>query len=322
MNKRILRSVVVSFILLTVFTGTFLLSACSRARGTKDNGVLEAGGRPTLNVVTSFYPVYIATINVTRNVPSVSVKNMTEPQTGCLHDYALKPDDLKTLEKADIFIINGAGMESFLDDVVKQQDDLKIIEASENIPLLSDDSGEENPHVWVSVTNCIAYVNNIAEQLAAVDKGNESLYRANAKAYVKKLEVLKDEMHDAIDPLVSRDIITFHEAFPYFAQEFSLNIASVIEREPGSEPTPRDLEEIIETVRDTNINALFAEPQYSSKAAEMIARETGAKIYTLDPIVTGESGTDAYDAYIEAMRRNKEALSNALKASASISGDK
>lgn len=312
MVRRVLRSATVCFIFLIVFTSTLLLSACSRTRDTEDNSALEAGGQPTLNVVTSFYPVYIAAINVTRDVTSVTVKNMTEPQTGCLHDYALKPDDLKTLEKADVFIINGAGMESFLDDVIKQQDELNIIEASKDIPLLMDESGEENPHVWISITNYITYVNNIAEQLSAIDKSNAQLYRANAEAYVLKLEALKDEMHDALDALKNKDIITFHEAFPYFAQEFNLNIATVVEREPGSEPTPRELEEIIETIKHTNINALFAEPQYSSRAAEMISRDTGAKIYTLDPVVTGESNTDAYDAYIEAMRSNKEALLEAL----------
>ncbi len=308
MVKRILRSAVMCLI----FTSMLFLPACVRTEGAEQNSGSEAGGRATLNVVTSFYPVYIATINVTRDVPSVTVKNMTAPQTGCLHDYALKPEDLKALEKADLFIINGAGMESFLDDVIRQQDCLKIIEASKDIPLLMDEGGEENPHVWVSVSNAVAYVNNIATQLSAVDNSNESLYKANAQAYVKKLEALKDEMHEELKPLVNRDIITFHEAFPYFAQEFNLNIAAVVEREPGSEPTPRELEAIIDTIEETGIRALFAEPQYSSRAAEMIARDTGARIYTLDPVVTGESNADAYDAYIDAMKKNKETLLEAL----------
>jgi zinc transport system substrate-binding protein len=308
MIRGVLRSATVCFISAAIL----ILAACGYRGGIGQDNSSKTDGHPELNVVTSFYPVYIAAINVTRDIPSVTVKNMTAPQTGCLHDYALKPEDLKTLEKADVFIINGAGMESFLDDVIKQQGDLKIIEASKDIPLLEDDSGEENPHVWVSITNGIAYVRNIAEQLSAIDKSNADLYRANAEAYVLKLEALRDEMHDALDPLGNKDIVTFHEAFPYFAQEFDLNIAAVIEREPGSDPTPKELEEIIDTIKNTGIKALFAEPQYSSRAAEMIARETGAKIYTLDPVVTGESNADAYDAYIEAMQTNMEALLEAL----------
>jgi zinc transport system substrate-binding protein len=88
---------------------------------------------------------------------------------------------------------------------------------------------------------------------------------------------------------------------------------AVIEREPDTEPTPRELGEIIDTVNASGIRALFAEPQYSSKAADAIARETGAKVYSLDPVVTGEAGADSYDAYINAMEKNKQTLLEALK---------
>jgi len=305
MLKGIMRSSAAVFIFLLVIVS--VLTACGRT----DNNIADTTDTG-LNVVTSFYPVYLATINVTKDIPGVRVTNMTEPQTGCLHDYALKPSDLKTLEKADVFIINGAGMESFLEDVMNRQKNLKIIEASEGIPLLKDGNGEENAHAWVSVTNAITYVNNIAGQLSAADPVNEAKYRANAEAYVRKLTDLKEEMHGALDGLKNRDIITFHEAFPYFAQEFDLNIVAVVEREPGSEPTPRELADIIDVIKQTGIKALFAEPQYSSKAAEAIARDTGAKVFTLDPVVTGEAVPGAAGEYIEKMRKNAEALVEAL----------
>ncbi len=295
-------------LLVLLLISTLLLSAC----GNKEAGISETDDTDKLAIVTSFYPVYVATINVTRDIGNVTVKNMTAPQTGCLHDYSLKPQDLKTLEKADVFVINGAGMEAFIDDVIKQQKDLKLVEASKNIELLKDESGEENPHVWVSVSNAIEYVNNIAEQLSAIDPGNSQKYKANAEDYTEKLEALSKEMHAAVDSLSNRNIITFHEAFPYFAQEFSLNIAAVVEREPNTEPTAKELEGIIDLVNNTGIKALFAEPQYSPKSADTIARETGAKVYTLDPVVTGEADENAYDAYIERMRENKNALVEAL----------
>lgn len=306
MLKRILRSTAAGFVYILIFA--LLLTACGRTKNSKLEDTMDTG----LDVVTSFYPVYLATINITKDIPGVNVTNMTEPQTGCLHDYALKPVDLKTLEKADVFIINGAGMESFLEDVVSRQKNLKVIEASEGITLLKEANGEENPHVWVSVTNTVTYVNNIAAQLSAVDPANEAKYRANAASYIQKLTDLKDEMHSVLDGLKNRDIITFHEAFPYFAQEFDLNIIAVVEREPGSEPAPRELADIIDTIEQTGIKALFAEPQYSSKAAEAIARDTGATVFTLDPVVTGEAVPDAADAYIETMRKNGETLAEAL----------
>ena len=295
-------------LLVLLLISTLLLSAC----GNKEVGISEGNDTDKLAIVTSFYPVYVATINVTRDIGNVTVKNMTAPQTGCLHDYSLKPQDLKTLEKADVFVINGAGMEAFIDDVIKQQKDLKLVEASKNIELLKDESGEENPHVWVSVSNAIEYVNNIAKQLSAIDPGNSQKYKANAEDYTAKLESLSKEMHAAVDSLSNRNIITFHEAFPYFAQEFNLNIAAVVEREPNTEPTAKELEGIIDLVNNTGIKALFAEPQYSPKSADTIARETGAKVYTLDPVVTGEADENAYDAYIERMRENKNALVEAL----------
>jgi zinc transport system substrate-binding protein len=235
---------------------------------------------------------------------------MTKPQTGCLHDYQLTPDDLKTLEKADIFIVNGAGMESFLDKVIKQQPHLKIVEASQGIKLLKDDHGEENPHVWVSIPGNIAQVKNIAEQLTVIDKTNAAKYKSNSEEYVEKLVNLNQKMHLALDGVKNRNIVTFHEAFPYFAQEFKLNIAAVIEREPGSEPSPQELKDTIKVIRDSQIKALFAEPQYSMKAAETIARETGAKVYTLDPVVTGDS---TLNSYINIMEQNLTTLESALK---------
>lgn len=271
------------------------------------------GKEDSLDIVTSFFPVYVAVINVTRDVPGVTVTNMTEPQTGCLHDYVLRPQDLRLLEDADVFIINGAGMEAFLDDVTAQRKDLRIIEAAEGIPLLEEEDGEENPHVWVSLTNAVPYVRNIAERLSEIDKDNAALYGKNAAVYIEKIEKLGSEMHSRIDGLKNRDIITFHEAFPYFAQEFDLNIAAVVEREPGTEPTQKELVEVIETVKRTGIKALFAEPQYSSGATEVIAAETGAVLYTLDPVVTGKAVPEAADAYLDAMRQNMETLIQALQ---------
>nr|WP_201767312.1 zinc ABC transporter substrate-binding protein [Sporomusa ovata] len=290
-----------------------MLAGCGQNKGSTTQSSTNTGQKDNFTIVTSFYPMYISTINVTKGIPGVEVVNMTKPQTGCLHDYQLTPEDLKTLEKANAFVINGAGMEAFLDKTIKQQPQLKIIDASKNIELLKDESGEENPHVWVSVSNAILQIQNIAEQLAAVDTKNAAQYKNNAAEYVKKLEALRDTMHKSLDGTKNKDIITFHEAFPYFAKEFNLNIVSVIEREPGSEPSPAELEATINTIKKSHIKALFAEPQYSSKAAQTIAQETGAKVYTLDPAVTGEAKSDAYDAYIRIMENNLKILQEALQ---------
>ena len=277
-------------------------------------GEKKAAGDGKVHIVTSFYPMYIDVINITKGVEGVEVSNMTEPQTGCLHDYQLTTKDMKTLESADIFVVNGAGMESFMGKVIESHKNLKVIDASkwDEIKFIEQD-GEPNPHVWMSVTYSMMQVKEIVRELCAADPAHADAYRKNALTYVNRLTDLRHEMHDALDDLPNKDIVTFHEAFPYFAKEFKLNIVSVIEREPGTEPTPAELEKTIEQVNASCTKALFTEPQHSPKAAETIASATGATIYTLDPIVTGEAKETAADDYINRMRANMETLKEALK---------
>lgn len=276
-------------------------------------GTQSPAAKKDFTIVTSFYPMYIDVINITKGVEGVKVVNMTKPQTGCLHDYQLTTEDMKTLEKADLFVANGAGMESFLDKAVKQNKNLKVVEAADykDIDLLKD-GDEDNPHVWLSITYAIGQVKAISAALCEADPSHADAYRKNALDYCMKLEELKKEMHEQLDNLPHKDIVTFHEAFPYLAKEFKLNIVSVIEREPGTEPTPQELEDTIAKVNSLPVKVLFTEPQYSPAVAETIARETGAKIYTLDPVVTGEANDQAMDAYINAMKKNMEVLKEAL----------
>lgn len=262
-----------------------------------------------LQVLTSFYPMYVSTLNVVGDTPGVEVSCLAPPFVGCLHDYALSAGDMKQLGGADVFVANGAGMESFIEKALKQSPGLKMVEASKGIKL----AFEDNPHVWVGISGAIRQVNNIAGGLAKADPENAQQYRANAAAYVAKLEKLRDEMHAALDGLKDRDIITFHEAFPYFASEFRLNIAGVIEREPGSEPNARELAETVDIIKKQDVHALFAEPQYPSKSARVIEKETGVPVSILDPVVTGpREPAKARDAYLVAMRKNLDVLRKAL----------
>lgn len=272
-------------------------------------------------IVTSFYPMYIITLNITQGIDGVSVSNMAGQQTGCLHDYQLQNKDMKNLETADAFVINGAGMESFLDKAMEQLPDLPVIDASEGISLLAaeedhdhDHEGESheeevNAHVWVSISNCIEQVENVTSALEELAPEHAAQYRANGDTYKEKLSALRDEMHRELDDLPNRDIVTFHEAFPYFAEEFDLHIVAVVNREPDSQPSARELADAIGLIQSTGVKAVFAEPQYSESAAQVISNESGATLYLLDPAVTGE---DDPDAYLNAMRKNLEVLKQAL----------
>ena len=267
-----------------------------------------------LKIVTSFYPIYLDVLNVAGGVPGVEVVNLTPPLTGCLHDYQLTPEDMKTLETADIFVINGLGMENFLDKVKEARPDLKIIDASDTpdiVPIVTD--GVPNPHVWMSLTYSIAQVKNIQSKLCELDPDHTDQYRRHALSYVDNLTTLRDEMHISLDLLQNKDIVTFHEAFPYLAAEFKLNIVAVIEQEPDTEPTPQELTALIEKINALPVKVIFTEPQYSSKAAETISRETGAKIFVLDPIVTGDPKAEKTMDYPDRMLSNTLTLIKALQ---------
>lgn len=287
----------------------------------------EPQEEPRLKVVASFYPIYIMLLNLTDGIPQIQVDNMAGQQTGCLHDFQMQTDDMKNLESADAFVINGAGMESFLDKVVEELPALTVINSSTGIPLIA--SGEDepegeahhegdghhhdsgyNPHLWVSISNYIQQVENIRDGLMQMDPAYAQMYQSNCEEYVGKLEALKQKMHQKLDGLPHRDIITFHEAFPYFAQEFDLHIAAVINREPESEPSARELADTILLVRSSGVKALFVEPQYPKTAADIISNETQADVYVLDP---GVSGEESKDAYLNIMEQNLQVLLTALQ---------
>jgi zinc transport system substrate-binding protein len=290
-----------------------MLAGCSMPNGNRASVTPEVTGKPLapITIAASFYPMYIMLMNITIDMPNIRIVDMTQPTTGCLHDYTATADDMKNLEGAQFLVINGAGMESFMEKVMQQFPTLKIIDSSHDIPIIQGegDTGD-NPHLWVSISNAILQVRNIGEQLSAQDPADADRFTANTDAYVAKLEAERIKMHQALDGLQKRDIITFHEAFPYFAREFDLNIVGVIEREPGSEPSPQELSATIDKIKTGKVQALFAEPQYLATAADTIAQETGLKVYILDPAVSGPMDANAY---LDIMDSNLKVLQEALR---------
>ena len=275
---------------------------------------IEAPTKPvetSFKIVTSFYPIYIMAINLVKNIPGVAVTNLTPASTGCLHDYSVTPDDLKKLAGTQIFIANGAGMEAFLNKIIAQYPALPVAKLDEGIPLLKASSGSgANPHLWLSISDAILQVKNLEKVLEKADPVHQVDYAKNSTSYIAKLEALRQKMHHELASYKGVSIITFHEAFPYFASEFGLKIAAVIEREPGSEPSAKALSDTVKLIKIFKIKALFSEPAYPASAINVISKETGLKVYTLDPAVTGP---DDKDAYLNIMERNLISLKAALK---------
>lgn len=303
-----------ALILILALVLNLALAACSLQNREEKQG---------LSILTSFLPMYIFTANIVEGAEGIDLNNLAAPESGCLHDYTLLPADMKKLEQADVFIINGAGMEGFMDQVARESEELLIVNAAAGIDIpeldleAEDDHDEdheheheENPHVWLSIPLAIRQVENISRGLQAADPDNAALYDSNAVAYIEKLEILYARMQSELATVDRREIITFHEAFPYFAYDFDLEIVGIINREPGSEPTAAELAATIELIREKGIRALFAEPQYPLNIAQTIAGETGAEIYILDPIATGELDKGYYELKME---ENLQVLLEALK---------
>ena len=261
-------------------------------------------------ILTTFYPMYILTQNVVGGIDGVTVSNMAEQTVGCLHDYTLQTRDMVMLEEADALVINGGGMEQFMDRVVTTRADLPVIEASKGIEMEpSIEEGLLNAHVWLDPQMASVQVENIAAGLAEADPVHAELYSANAQAFLERLKELDAEMEEALRPLNGKEIITFHEAFNYLARRYGMVVAGVIANEPGEEPSTREIAETCDLVSQLGIKTLFAEPQYPQTAAKIIAGETGASVYVLDPCVSGSGKPESYE---EIQRENVRVLREAF----------
>lgn len=273
------------------------------------------------NIVTSFYPMYVAALNITDGIEAVEVKNLTSDMGGCIHDYVLTTTELVTLAKADVLVINGAGMEGFMDKVISNFDKLHIIDSSIGIEIIQNECDdkhhiheghihETNAHVFVSIRNYIKQVQNICDRLVQIDAANETKYKQNTFQYITKLKVLEQEIGSFMSKELKRNIVTFHNTFDYFAKDYGLNVIGTIENEHGKTPSAGEIAELIEKIKSSNVQAIFVEPEYSIKIVDTISRETGIKIYTLNPITTGKNEKNEY---INIMRENLRVFKEALE---------
>ena len=275
-------------------------------------------------VITSFYPIWIMTLNLTRGLEDITVQNLAAPTVGCLHDYQLQTADMKALADADVFLINGAGMEAFLPEITRAFPSLPIVEAAEGIELLSETSAveigeseeETNSHIWLDASRAILMAENLAAGLIRCFPEDGETITANLKEYRSRLLSLDQRLRDGLKDLPRQEIVTFHEAFPYFANAYGLRVVAVVNKEPGETLTPAQMSELIREISQLGNPPLFVEPQYTELSAQTLSRETGASVYSLDPIVTGPSEDVPLDYYETVMLRNMNTLITALSASA------
>jgi zinc transport system substrate-binding protein len=273
--------------------------------------VKKPAEKKDFRVLCTVFPMYVFTRNIVGSVPGTSVELMLPASLGCPHDYSLTPGDMEKIMGADVLVVNGMGLEAFLaKPALGANPRLKVIDASYGIDPIADSHGT-NPHVWVSLSDAFAQVRNIAFGLAELDPRNAAQYKKNGAAYAAEFMVLRMEFLLALKDAPVKRIVTFHDAFAYFARDLGLEVAAVIEETPGQEPSAGDLARLARKLKEARPIGIFAEPQYPEKIADVLSRESGVPVYVLDPVASGEMTPTAY---MDGMRKNLETLKKALAA--------
>lgn len=261
----------------------------------------------TTKVVTSFYPMYIIAENLIDGANNVELENMADVNVGCLHDYTLMTEDIKKVEEADIFISNGLGMESFIDKLIEANSNMKIIDSSKDIKNVINSGEEANPHIWTSIDNYILQVQTIASGLKEYNPENKDIYEENEKAYVDELENLKNKFDGELNDLEGKKAVCLNEAFEYMGEELGVELLTVETDHEESTMSAEMLKNIIDIVKEENIDIIIIDKNDNKSNAETIANETGAKIYELNSGLTGNLDKDAY---IKQMEENIDILKN------------
>ncbi len=274
------------------------LSSCSEA---------EHSG---IRVTASFYPVYIIAENVVGEVPGIDLRSMAQPQTGCLHDYQLTTADMRSLEDTDLFIVNGGGMESFLDNALELFPELDVIDTSAGVTSLDGhDHGHtghdhgENSHYWMYPENAVVQAENICGALSEICPEYADEFRQNTDAFKESVSGIETFDGKGIS------VCVFNEAFEYLHLSYGFDVAAVVEMDENETPSAKELAEIITEINEGGIDLLIAADDASKTVADTIARETGAGVAVLDPVLTGDP---VPERYTEAMNENARILKGSV----------
>jgi zinc transport system substrate-binding protein len=308
-----------------------------------NNNINKQGKAVDLKIATTFYPIYMIGLNLANGSENIEVKSLTQINTGCIEDYQLTTEDLRIISDADVLVVNGGGMEKFLDDIKTNYPELKIIDASKGISLLQnsgngellteadnesllteEDRGLYNPHMWLNPSLYMKQVENVKNGLIEVINSgvtdNNQLIQTinqNATAYIASIQKVGNEF----DKLASKSSIAdqategnkaiiFHDSFAYLADRIGLQVAFTVPLDADTALSAGDIAKIIDEVRKDKIKYLITEEQFSDSIAKQIASETGAKVYIIDTVVTGDGSKDSYE---KAMQKNIKVLEAAMK---------
>ncbi|MCZ2341849.1 MAG: metal ABC transporter substrate-binding protein [Bacteroidales bacterium] len=292
-------------------------------------------------VVVSFAPLYSFVANVAGEHAAVQSLMSTQGP----HHFDPNPSQARIVYEADLFFVNGLGLD---DGLAKKMIDgsgasrIQLVNLGAGLDpqvlhegSCSHDHGHDHahghahdhehehaidPHVWLGLDHAVAFVEKIREELQSVDPSHAADYDRRAAEYVEKLRKLKADGLAMLKEKKDRNIVTFHESLTYFAETFDLNIVDVIQKQPGREPTSKDLEKLIAACVEHKVRVIAVEPQYASQSSagriiEELKRRGIANpvLVEIDPLETANPGDLSAGWYESRMRQNLRNLADALQ---------
>ena len=275
--------------------------------------ILSGCGAPAQewDIAATTLPVYEFTTQLCEGT-GLSVTRLVTENVSCLHDYSLNVRQVRAVESADLIVISGAGLEEFMEDILsgKQSIDasigIELTQCEEEHDHSHDHHHDVDSHIWLSPANAAVMADNICKGLCAVYPDFSELFKSNLSALLADIDAVQKYGNEQLSSLSTRDMVTFHDGFDYFAESFDLHILKAVEEESGAEASAAELKELISLVRENQLPAIFTESNGSDSAASVISRETGAKIFTLDMAMSG-------DSWFDAMYHNINTLKEALE---------
>ena len=231
-----------------------------------------------------------------------------------MHTFDPTPGTIAKLARADVVVMNGLGVDDWLDGVVADAGAVPPVKLGEglDVPLIEDEAGP-NPHLWMDVAYAKLYAGRIADALVAADPAHEAGYRERAAAYGARLDELDTWVRGQIAsvPEANRKVVTMHDAFPYYARAYGLEVVGVAVGAPGQDPSAAEITALVEAIRETGVKAVFAEDQFSPKLVEALASETGTTVVA--DLFDDSLGDPPVTSYEQLIRWDTERIVDALR---------
>jgi ABC-type Zn uptake system ZnuABC Zn-binding protein ZnuA len=261
--------------------GLLVAVAAIAAACTTDAGANPSGSK--LQVVTTTTVLADIVANVGGDL--VSATSLV-PKNADVHTFEPKPSDVRTVASAKLLFMNGLGLDDWLTKMIGNAaaEGTPLLRLGVDLPgvqlLAGETPATENPHLWMDVKYAELYVDRIATELKSVDPAHASGYDANAAVYKQRLETLDTWVHAQIQtiPVANRKLVTFHDAFPYYAREYGITIVGVAVGSPGQDPSAGYTAQLITTIEAAGVKAIFSEAQFPAKLVDQLASEAGCKV--------------------------------------------